>query len=447
MLPLFAVRTNLRAITLPTLILLGVTSMVPAHAGFTGADEFLGTNPDTNSWLINGNASVQGIQMTQDNGLSLLSSNTVLDGSVSWFRSTNAPTDQDWSAVIAVTNTSVASLTNQSAGIGLTARNPESPEANGLSIGLDLSLSSRNLEWTSVHDHGISVVEFADPSSVNTGFVLLTYTASNSLLRAAYDAVATTNSPTHQWILLGEVSLPELSMSRTNASNNTFLIGIYGSAENLSITSSGIVSADHFLITNQASQVMIPNSSPTPTPTPNPSPTANPNPSPNFTKPTTPITYATGKTFPLIARSISKGKIVFFSSDTDVISVSGAIATVKGAGTATLTATVAATANYASSSATNTVTVNPASAKLSFTQPATPVTYASGRTFILSAKSNSGGAIAYSSSDPNVISVSGAVATLKGAGKVTLTAAVSATANYAPSSATRTVTVKPATSK
>ena len=76
-----------------------------------------------------------------------------------------------------------------------------------------------------------------------------------------------------------------------------------------------------------------------------------------FTQPTTPVTYAAGKTFSLSTTSSSGGAVTYTSSNTNVISISASTATVKGVGTATITATVAATGNYASATATRSVTI------------------------------------------------------------------------------------------
>jgi hypothetical protein len=77
-----------------------------------------------------------------------------------------------------------------------------------------------------------------------------------------------------------------------------------------------------------------------------------------FTQPTSPMTYVVGKKFGLIAASTSTGAITFTSSNKKVISVSGSTATIKGVGTATITASVAAKGNYMSGSSACSVTIN-----------------------------------------------------------------------------------------
>ncbi len=125
-----------------------------------------------------------------------------------------------------------------------------------------------------------------------------------------------------------------------------------------------------------------------------------------------------------------------------MISITGSTALVKGIGTATITATVAATGNYTSASASCLVTVTPIIPTISFTQPISPVAYSAGKSFSLSTTSTSGGNVTYSSSSSNVITISGSTALVKGTGTATITATVAATGNYASGNATRSVTVK-----
>jgi len=167
-----------------------------------------------------------------------------------------------------------------------------------------------------------------------------------------------------------------------------------------------------------------------------------PTPTVTFTQPITPMAYSYGANFLLTAASTSGGAVTYTSSNPNVISVSGKTATIRGVGTATLTATVAAIANYSSATASRSVTVNKITPTVTFTQPTTPVVYVDGKTFQLTATSTSGGTITYSSSNPNVISVSGSTATIKGKGSAILTASVAATVNYTSATATRSVTVK-----
>ena len=162
----------------------------------------------------------------------------------------------------------------------------------------------------------------------------------------------------------------------------------------------------------------------------------------NFTQPATPVVYSAAKTFSLSASTTSAGTITYSSSSPKVISVSGSTATVKGVGTAIITATSASTANFTAAYASRSVTVIATTPTVNFTQPKSPIDYAAGKTFSLSATSTSAGTITYSSSAPRVISVSGSKATVKGVGTAIITATSASTANFTAASATRSVTVK-----
>jgi len=164
----------------------------------------------------------------------------------------------------------------------------------------------------------------------------------------------------------------------------------------------------------------------------------------NFDQPITPMSYSYRANFPLTATSTSGGAITYTSSSPSVISINGKTASIVGVGTASLTATVAATDNYESATETRSVTVNKSTTTITFAKPKTPATYVKTgkQKFTLIATSTSGGAITYTSSSPSVISINGRVATIKGAGTVTITATVAATDNYHSATATCSVTVK-----
>ena len=164
----------------------------------------------------------------------------------------------------------------------------------------------------------------------------------------------------------------------------------------------------------------------------------------SLTQPTSPITYAVGKTFPLSTTSTSGGSITYTSDNPRVLTISGTIAKIVGVGTANITAAVAATGNYASASATNRVVVSPIVTMVTFTQPKSPITYRAGGTFALSTTSSSGGAVTYTSSDPSVISISGTTATIKGIGSATITASVATKGNYGSANSSKGITVSTA---
>ncbi len=148
--------------------------------------------------------------------------------------------------------------------------------------------------------------------------------------------------------------------------------------------------------------------------------------------------------FVLSATTNSDGVVEYVSSDPLVLSVSGNIATVVGAGNAILTVSVPATANYVAASTTANVSVSVATGTLSVSPSSISTVFAltgAGTVYTFSSTSNSNGVVSYSSSDPSVIAVVGTTATVKGAGTATITASVAATANYTAASATVSVVV------
>ena len=131
--------------------------------------------------------------------------------------------------------------------------------------------------------------------------------------------------------------------------------------------------------------------------------------------------------------------LVYSSSDTSVISVSGTTATVVGAGTCILSVT-SSDANYNGIS-TQPVTVAKADQDISNFNYAT-VKYIADTNFQLNASSDSSIAASYSSSDTGVISVNGTTATFVSTGTATITASFASNANYNAATATLIVTVE-----
>ena len=127
------------------------------------------------------------------------------------------------------------------------------------------------------------------------------------------------------------------------------------------------------------------------------------------------------------------------------VSPSGLV-TITGAGTIYLTATQAASGNYAVGSATTSFTVAQATPTLSFAAISAQ-TYGN-PSFSVNATSASNGAVTYSltpgQTSAGTVTSTGQV-TISGAGTIYLTANQAATANYIAATATTTVTVNPAT--
>ena len=90
----------------------------------------------------------------------------------------------------------------------------------------------------------------------------------------------------------------------------------------------------------------------------------------SFSLPEYTLAYSPNGNFPLNATSPSAGSITYSSDDPSVVSVSGHTATVKGVGTATITASVAAAGYYTSASSSADVTVTAVTPIVSFPQSA-----------------------------------------------------------------------------
>jgi len=146
--------------------------------------------------------------------------------------------------------------------------------------------------------------------------------------------------------------------------------------------------------------------------------------------------------FNLSATSSSTGALTYSIADTDVATVSGNTVSIVGAGTTTVTVSQAADSNYNTATATMTLMVGKINPTLSGFN-ALVKTY-DDPDFELSTpikNSDHTGAFSYSSSDPNIISLSGTTATILKAGVVTITANLAADNNYNTASITTTITV------
>ncbi len=156
-------------------------------------------------------------------------------------------------------------------------------------------------------------------------------------------------------------------------------------------------------------------------------------------------TYGDTK-FTNVATRTGDGTIAYSSSNTSVASIDSASGevTIIGAGSAIITASVAATSNYNAGSATYTLTVSKANRAISFGSSAITKIYGDDK-FTNVATKTGDGTITYSSSNASVaeVAANGEV-TIKAAGLATITASVAATSNYNAGSASYTLTVNKA---
>ncbi len=169
----------------------------------------------------------------------------------------------------------------------------------------------------------------------------------------------------------------------------------------------------------------------------------------NFTQPTTPVTYASGLSIPLVATGGASGNAVVFSIDgtsTGAGSISGSTLTVTGVGSFVIDANQAGNSTYsAAPQVQRTVAVTQAAQVISFTQPTTPITYSSGLQITLSATGGaSGNAVVFSidGSSTATGTISGSTLTVTGTGNLVIDANQAGNANYsAAAQVQRTVVV------
>jgi hypothetical protein len=158
----------------------------------------------------------------------------------------------------------------------------------------------------------------------------------------------------------------------------------------------------------------------------------------NFTQPTTPLTYSSGLTIPLVATGGASGNPVVFTIDgssTGAASISGSTLNVTGVGTFVIDANQAGTTNYsAATQVQRTVVVNTLLAQvISFTQPTTPVTYSSGLTIPLVATGGaSGNPVVFTIDGTSTAtgSISGSTLTVTSAGNLVIDANQAGNADY-----------------
>jgi DNA-binding beta-propeller fold protein YncE len=159
----------------------------------------------------------------------------------------------------------------------------------------------------------------------------------------------------------------------------------------------------------------------------------------SFTPPASPVTYGVSP-ITLAASGGSSGGAVTFSV-TGPATLSGNTLTITGAGTVTVTASQAGNTNYtAATSVTATLTVNQASQTISFTPPASPVTYGVSPITLAASGGSSGNAVTFSVTGPATLS--GSTLTITGAGTVEVTASQAGNTNYtAATSVTQTIVI------
>ena len=145
----------------------------------------------------------------------------------------------------------------------------------------------------------------------------------------------------------------------------------------------------------------------------------------------------------LNARTNSSSVIRYASSNENIATVQNGTLTISGAGECYITAYADADNNYYSATPVQRLLkVNKASQTIVF--PTIEDKIYGDNPFTLTATSNRNLPIAYTSSNPSVISINGNTATIKGAGSTTLTACQEGTSNYESSQSVISVTINKA---
>jgi sugar lactone lactonase YvrE len=157
----------------------------------------------------------------------------------------------------------------------------------------------------------------------------------------------------------------------------------------------------------------------------------------NFTQPTSPVTYSSGLTIPLVATGGASGNPVVFtidSSSTGAGSITGSTLSATSVGSFVIDANQAGNSTYsAAPQVQRTVVVNQAPQAINFTQPTSPVTYSSGLQIPLSANGGgSGNAVIFTidSSSTGMGAISGSTLTVTGAGNLVIDANQAGNADY-----------------
>jgi len=139
----------------------------------------------------------------------------------------------------------------------------------------------------------------------------------------------------------------------------------------------------------------------------------------------------------------SPGVFSFLSSDLNVISISGNMATIVGGGIATINVTVSSSSNYNGASKNINVIVNQITPSLILS----PINKTYGDSPILLSNlvsTNSSGSLLFTSNDQNVATISGNTLTITGGGTTTINVLLNSSNNHTSVSATMPLVVSKA---
>jgi hypothetical protein len=140
--------------------------------------------------------------------------------------------------------------------------------------------------------------------------------------------------------------------------------------------------------------------------------------------------------------STCSGRWSFSSGNSNVATVKGATVTIKGVGTAVVTATQPPDRNFMGASATASLVVAKGTQTIKFSLPLA-IPFRNNGSIPLKGTDSVGLPITYISANTNIMTIVGANAVMKGRGTNTIIASQSGNANYnAASSVQRTIIVK-----
>ena len=148
--------------------------------------------------------------------------------------------------------------------------------------------------------------------------------------------------------------------------------------------------------------------------------------------------------FSLSATSSSTGALTYTAANSSVVTVTGNLVTILGAGTTTVTVSQAADNNYNLATATMTITVNKATPTLSAFDDITK-TYGDADFSLVQPTSDSDGGFTYGSSNTSSATLSGDTVSILHSGSIIITATQAATANYNSATISLTLTINKAT--
>jgi len=176
------------------------------------------------------------------------------------------------------------------------------------------------------------IISVTNPSGTATSSSSLNVLLLTQAITFAQPSVQT-YSPNRTFGLAATTTAPGGTVTFT--STNTNVITVSGSTATIHGTGTAVITANAAAIGNYAAATPVPRTV-----------TVNKAAQTIIFNPTTPITLAATKSFPLSSSTTSGLGVTYSSSTTNVISISGTTATVKAKGTTSLTATQAGNANY-----------------------------------------------------------------------------------------------------